>query len=219
VYTPNIVQYPYAEDVYLAFPSMFRHTAPPGSEIVPMEGVLDVQFAASRDGIRWNRLERTPYLGLGVEGEIDSQQIYLGLGMIRRGNELLQYYGGRNTGHSATPKECALLLAVQRLDGFVSANAPNDGGEFVTPPLRFQGSRLELNVDTSAMGEALVELQSAAGVALPGYELRQCRRIIANSIAHEVSWEQNTGVARLQEHPVRLRIRMRGARLFAFQFV
>ena len=184
-----------------------------------MEGAVDGHFAVSRDGIRWNRLERKPYVGLGVEGEVDTQQIYLGLGMIRRSHELLQYYGGFNTEHNSTPKDCALFLAVQRLDGFVSANAPNDGGEFVTPPLRFQGSRLELNVDTSAMGEALVELQSAAGVPIPGYELRQCRRIITNSVAHAVRWEQNTEVTKLQEQPVRLRIRMRGARLFAFQFV
>ena len=32
-----------------------------------------------------------------------------------------------------------------RMDGFVSVNAPLSGGEFVTKPLRFAGSKLEIN--------------------------------------------------------------------------
>ncbi|MBM3728746.1 MAG: hypothetical protein FJW40_25380 [Acidobacteria bacterium] len=220
VYTPNVVEYPYADDVYLAFPSMFRHTAPPGSEKVPMAGPLDVHLAVSRDGIAWDRLDRSPYLGLGLDGEVDSQMLYLGLGMLRRGNDLYQYYAGYRSEHNTLPpKESALLLAVQRLDGFVAAVASYDGGELVTPPLRFQGGRLQLNIDTSAMGDAQVEMQSAVGVPLAGYELRNCRRIVSNSVAFTVSWTNGPELTRLQETPVCMRIRMRGARLFGFQFV
>ncbi len=219
IYTPNVLVYPHAEGVYLAFPSLFRHTAPPGLEPVPMAGVLDVHLAVSRDGIRWERLDRRPYLGLGVAGETDSHGLYMGLGMLRRGNELYHYYGGVNRGHAdPKPGDSAVMLAVQRLDGFISADAGPDGGELITPPLTFQGSGLQLNIDTSATGLARVELQTAYGLPVPGLELRNCEPIIGNQVDRQARWSSGEGLSGLQGKPVRLRFALRNAKLYAFQF-
>ena len=43
------------------------------------------------------------------------------------------------------------------LHRFISATSAWEGGSLTTPPLLFSGSRLELNLDTSAMGVARVE--------------------------------------------------------------
>ncbi len=219
IYTPNVQVYPWAEDVYVAFPSLFRHTAPPGSERVPMNGVLDVQFASSRDGIHFDRTQREPYARMGLPGEPDQRGVYVGLGMIRRGDEIWQYYGGHAADHNATERAAtAIMRLVQRLDGFVAAEAGTDEGEIVTPLLRFEGTRLELNADTSAAGTARVELLDASGVPVPGFELRNCAPVIANDVAHPVTWVGNPDLARFQGPPVALRFRLRNARLYAFQF-
>jgi len=219
VYTPNVRPYPYADSVYLGFPSIFRHTAAPGTEKIPVEGLLEVQLAVSRDGIRFDRLDRRPYIGLGFSGELDSHCIYCGLGMIRRGNQLYQYYVGYSSEHSKWPPAgSAIMLAVQRLDGFVSANAPPEGGELTTPLLTFQGSRLELNIDTSATGLAQVELQAPDGLPIPGFELRNSDPVVCNDVARPIAWRGNVDLSRLRGSPLRLRIRLHNARLFAFQF-
>lgn len=220
VYTPNVRPYLYAEGVYLGFPSIFRHTAPPGSEKIPMQGLIDVQLAVSRDGLHFDRLDRLPYLGLGLPGQVDSHCIYCGLGMIRRGPEIYHYYGAFSSEHSKwPPSDSAVMLAVQRLDGFVSANASHEGGELITPLLTFQGSKLELNIDTSAMGLAQVELQRPDRLAVPGFELRNCDPIIANDVARTITWRGSEDISKLRGSPLRLRIKLENARLFAFQFV
>lgn len=222
VYTPNVRPYPYAEDVYLAFPSIFRHTAPPGSEKIPMKGMLDVQMAVSRNGIFFDRLGRVPYLGFGLPGQVDSHQLYCALGMIRRGNQIYQYYSGCSVGHASSLRppqnRSAVLRAVQRLDGFVSANANYDGGEFSTPLLRFQGRQLRVNIDTST-GGTQVEVRNSLGLPVPGLELRNCPPIVANDVEHVVRWNQGDDISGLQGQPIQLRFQLRSTRLFAFQFV
>ena len=52
---------------------------------------------------------------------------------------------------------------VQRLDGFFSVDAGFEHGELTTVPLTFTGRRLELNLDTGALGSACVELQDEDG--------------------------------------------------------
>lgn len=43
----------------------------------------------------------------------------------------------------------AISRAIMRLDGFISADAPYEGGQLATPSIRFEGSGLELNLDTA----------------------------------------------------------------------
>ena len=80
-------------------------------------------------------------------------------------------------------------MVEQRLDGFVSADAAYTGGTLTTPPIRFSGERLELNIDVAAMGQAQVEVQDEAGRPLPGFELARCRRVMVNDVRHAVTWD------------------------------
>lgn len=220
VYTPNVHPYPWADDVYLAFPTFFRHTAPPGSERVPMAGVLESQLAVSRDGIRFERPDRRPYVGRGLPGDPDSHNVYMGIGLIRRGQQIDQYYGGGAGDHGGGgPAPSALMRVTQRLDGFVSANAAAEGGEFETPPLVFSGAGLRLNIDTGAMGSARVEVRRPDGTAVPGFGLGNCETVIANDTARQVRWRENPSLAGVAGTPIVLRFVLTNARLFAFQFV
>lgn len=105
-----------------------------------------------------------------------------------------------------------------RLDGFASARAPYEGGELVTRPFTFEGSRLTLNFSTSAAGGIRVEVQDASGKALPGYALEDAVETIGNEIDRVVRWKQGTDVSPLAGKPVRLRFVMKDADLFALRF-
>jgi hypothetical protein len=229
LYTPNVHLYPWAEDVYLAFPETYRLRDDQESfgrdeRGQPVnEGPLDIALLTSRDGVSWHRF-REPYVRLGRIGEIDGGTIYMGLGMIRRGDELWQYcavsphtHHGRHLSLPGT--EGGIRRLVQRLDGFVSADAGPEGGEITTPVLRFSGNRLMLNCDCSALGEVWVELQDPEGQRIPGYSMNDAVSVDLNGTGQEVWWKRGPDVADLAGQPVRLHIRMRSARLYAFQFV
>ena len=105
-----------------------------------------------------------------------------------------------------------------RTDGFISVNAPYRGGELLTKPLTFSGSKLEINFVTSAAGGIRVEIQDGDGKAIPGYALADCPEIIGDKIDHTVSWSAGTDIARLAGKPVRLRFSMKDADLYSLRF-
>ena len=141
-YNPCVIKYPYARDVYLMFPSAFLHAS---KKETGNDGALDIQLATSRDGIHWNRLDRRPYVRLGVDGSFDSGTVYMMVGMLRRGPELWMYYTGSDLRHGAydvktTRNMGRVSRVVQRLDGFISADAAFMGGELTTVPIAFEAA-------------------------------------------------------------------------------
>ncbi len=67
-------------------------------------------------------------------------------------------------------------------------------------------------------GETRVELQDAAGQAIPGFALEDCAPVTGDFIDHSVTWKGGS-LAALAGKPVRLRFELRGADLFSLQFV
>jgi hypothetical protein len=106
-----------------------------------------------------------------------------------------------------------------RLDGFASLYAPLTGGTVTTKPLTFTGSQLEINFSTSAGGRLRIELQDAEGTPCPGFSLDDCDLQYGDQHDRVVSWNGETNVRFLAERPVRLRIELKDADLFSFQFV
>jgi len=240
LYNPCMHVYPWAEDAYLAFPSMYRCWGYAQGNISAgrdhrgdflNDGLFETQLAVSRDGVSFTRY-RTPYLHAGMvrntsgsDGDLDCGLMMMGIGMLRRGDEVWQYYfGGRRTHEAKEQAERAgrlgegIFRTVQRLDGFVSVDADHRGGEFVTPPVTFAGSRLQLNAACHGLGEIWVELQDADGTPLPGYTQAEAVSVDRNGTAQEVWWQGGLDVSSLAGRPVRLRFAMRSAKLFAFQF-
>lgn len=223
IYYHGIVRYPWADDVYLAFPLLYRHFPDkPGARI--NDGLTDVQLATSRDGIHWRRF-RGSYVRLGPEGGPDSSGIYSQRSLVRDGDEVRQYYSGHLLSHGpktkAKPKEHPSFngMTVQRLDGFVSADADYAGGELTTPLIVFDGDRLVLNVDASAVGDARVEILSTNSQPVEGFSLANADTIRGNFIRRTVTWQGSDDVSSLKGQPVRLRFVVRAAKLYAFEFV
>ena len=180
----------------------------------------------SRDGRNFTRPgPRGAYLSTGPDGGFDSKWIYPVLRPVRMGDDLWIYYYGTNHDHSgrldrcAAKEEAAISRAILRVDGWVSADADYEGGWIMTPPLRFTGSRLELNLDTGAGGLAQVEILDESGKTNPGFSLHDADELNGNNVRMAVSWRGRTDASALAGKSVRLRMRLRSAKLHAFQFV
>jgi hypothetical protein len=234
IYNPCVLQYPFAQDAYLAFPGIFRHypgpgPAPPGMENhryyrFDNDGPWEVQLFVSRDGIRWERPERRPYLSPGIQGEPDAGFVGIGLGMVRRGDKLYQYYSLRPSTHGAAefrdPRVRNAMMVgrlEQDLDRFVAAEACRNGW-LLTPPLVFTGTQLQLNIDCGGVGEGWVELRDEGNRPIQGCSIDDCDPVDLNSIRHVVTWHGSSDLGHLAGQPIRMYIRMRRARLFAFHF-
>jgi len=88
----------------------------------------------------------------------------------------------------------------------------------VTRPLRFTGRKLFVNYSTSAGGNLSVEIQDLDGRPIPGFALTDCRPLVGDAIEQALTWASGADVSSLAGHPVRLRIAMLEADLFALRF-
>jgi hypothetical protein len=230
VYVPKNLKYPWAPDTYFAFPIMYFHYHDDGPETRQSlgkrdrgrgSGPLETQIAASRDGIHWKRYPRPAYIKIGRHDGLDIHKNYIAHGMVRRGEEIWQYYLGSEQYHSGWDKggREAVFRVVQRFDGFISADTPYTGGEFVTHPLTFEGNRLVLNIDTGAAGYTQVGILDKDGRAIDGFGVDDCVYINGDFIGTEVEWiKTGNDVSPLAGKPVQLVVRSRGTKLYSLQF-
>jgi hypothetical protein len=217
-YNASVIKYPGAANVYLMFPSAYFHI--PNRK---NDGPLDIQLATSRDGIKWQRIQRDPYVRLGVDGAFDDGSIYMAVGMFVKGPEVWMYYVAYDFIHGALDlkrnrRAGVISRVVQRLDGFVSADAAYTGGELTTIPIVFEGGELSLNLDTGALGETRVELLDENGRIVPGFSANECDPINGNYIARTVTWNKKKDLSHLAGKVIKLRFMMRNTKLYAFQF-
>lgn len=243
IYTFSAIIYPWAENVYLGFPTLYYHYGKWqhefSKEIPTNAGVLDARFAVSRDGIHWNNFNWESFVPLGMDGEFDSKRVYMGYGVVPalNGREMYMYYWGFNSTHGwnrdernnrlltaanvepHTKERAIISRVVLRRDGFVSIHAPYDGGWFTTPLLRFRGNQLVLNIENASTGEMRVEIQDEKGKPISGFTLEDCDLIhTANEINRPVSWKGISSLEKLEGKTVRLRFVFRDTDLYAFQF-
>ncbi|HOQ89625.1 MAG TPA: hypothetical protein PLX03_05750, partial [Candidatus Hydrogenedentes bacterium] len=82
----------------------------------------------------------------------------------------------------------------------------------------FTGETLYLNMSTSAAGHIRCALLDAeTGKPLPGFDISDCPEIIGNDPARAVRWTGGS-LAPLSGKPVRLRVELRDADLYALRF-
>lgn len=105
-----------------------------------------------------------------------------------------------------------------RLDGFVSMHTSFQGGEFVTKPIIFEGSRLALNFSTSAAGSIRIEILDTSDRPIAGYGLADSPEMFGDSLERIARWNAGPDVSALSGRPVKLRFVLKDADLYSFQF-
>ena len=105
-----------------------------------------------------------------------------------------------------------------RLDGFVSLRAPFAGGQMLTKPFTFDGNKLSINYATSSRGHIRLQFETPEGQPIEGFALENCQEIIGNEIDRFVVFKNSNDLTALRGKPVRLRMAMKDADLYSFQF-
>jgi hypothetical protein len=175
----------------------------------------DAVLLTTRGGNRFERTFMEGFLcpGIGPENWV-SRTNYPALNVVPTGPHEMSFYVNQNYGQPTSHLRRYSL----RLDGFACVRAPYGGGELVTKPLTFTGKELSLNFATSAAGGIRIEIQDAAGKPLPGFTLADAVETIGNEIDRTVRWKSGSDISTLAGKPIRLRLVMRDARLYALQF-
>lgn len=224
LYTNQTHPYFRAPHIYVAVPMRFM----PGRKVLTNEqaallGVdpgyssdcAEAVFMSSRGGNRYDRTFMEGFIRPGTDlGNWASRAGMTALGVVPTGPSEMSLY---KQAHYAQPS-CHLLRYTLRTDGFVSVNAPYAGGEMITKPFVFEGSRLTVNISTSAAGSVKVAILDAAGHPLPRYSLDLSDEIVGDDIAHTVTWQGESELGEMAGTPVCLRFIMKDADLYSMQF-
>ncbi|MFN0056780.1 MAG: hypothetical protein ACKV0T_31940 [Planctomycetales bacterium] len=218
LYNPACQQYPDVPGLYLMFPSLFRHR----------DDTLDIRLAVSRDGTNWTRPDRDQaFIPLGPPAQFDGGSLYMGNGgCLRTGEDLSFYFSGSALKHGETELENltdsrnrrVISRAVARPDRLVSATAGVTTGQFDTPLVRFAGDKLVVNAAARPGGAVRIGLLDADGQPIPSRGVAECQALARDNEAWTVSWAEGRSVSGLSQQSIRLRIELRDADLFGFQF-
>ncbi|HSW44985.1 MAG TPA: hypothetical protein VLM89_05395 [Phycisphaerae bacterium] len=175
----------------------------------------DACFMTTRGGSHFDRTFMESFVrpGMGAANWV-SRTNYPALGIVPTGENEMSLYVQR---HYAQPSHCLQRLTL-RPDGFVSVHAPYSGAEMITKPLVFSGKELTINFATSAAGALQVEIQDAAGRAIPGFALTDSTESFGDELERVVTWKSGADASKLAGQPVRLRFVMKDADLYAIRF-
>ena len=180
----------------------------------PDNPTLDVQLAISRDSIHFTRVgDRGTFIPFGPIGSWDRFNLSIANNdPIVEGDDLRFYYSGRLFRHAPYSgpdkgmERSSIGFATIKRDRFVALEGSFDGAEIVTKPVKLRGPALHLNAKCD-FGEIVVELLDAEGKLLA-----RSKSIQRDALDIPVNWSSEII---LPDGPVKLRVKLKNARLFA----
>ena len=215
LYNTAATLYPFAPRTYLFFPTWMAYS----------NNVCTIQFASSRDGVHVERRHREPYVLPNPNAKRLGEQIgytaYMGPGMSRVNDEIWMYGVEQDAPHDGNwygrSVSGGIHRYVQRLDGFVSLDAMNQAGWASTKEFVLGGKTLEVNADASISPSAsslIVEVLDSRGQVLA-----VSAPINADGVALRPTWTSGKDLSEFIGSTVKLRFKMRYAKLYAYQVV
>ncbi|WP_409342080.1 hypothetical protein [Paenibacillus sp. MBLB4367] len=212
-YTNATLPCPGAEHTYLSFPMRIDFERKKVREHL-YDGVSDAVFMSSRDGRNWDRrfMEAWARPGGDIRNWTDRNSM-TAWGIVETAPDEFSMYISEHYRWN----DNRLRRLTVRKHGFASVNANYGGGEMVTRPLVFSGSRLLLNYATSAVGSIRVEVQDASGKPLEGFALEDMDDMFGDEISGEVNWNKGNRLEEVKGRVVRFRFVMKDADLYAMQ--
>ena len=201
----------------------------PDEPVIRKKGFMDVQLAASRDGITWRRIGgHRPLIPRGGRGSFDAGMVGPNNGLVERDGRIWLYYNGWTGEHRETKAYrrandpglfemgrlgCGTGLAWLRQDGFISMDAGEDEGTLTTTPERLGGVRLFVNARTTGRaGAVMVDVLPREGGA--------ARTVLAKGEFRGDSVDAELGhddLKRLTPGEYRLRFRIRSGSLYSYR--
>jgi hypothetical protein len=203
LYTNAVRPYFRAPHLFIGFPTRFE---PAHQQVEPV-------FMTSRDGVRFHRWSDALIPITAPKDRDGNRSNYMTNGLLQLPGQDRELSVYATEAYYAGPGG-RVRSFVYRTDGFVSARAQAKGS-LLTKPFTFTGAGLALNI--ASRGVSRAELQDSAGEPIAGFSLADCEPIQGDLIDHNVKWKGGT-LAPLASKPVRLRMELQDADLYAFQF-
>jgi hypothetical protein len=205
---------------------------------------IDLQWAASRDGVNWWRPERRPALANAPLGEYGGGMIWPMHHPVLDGDRLHVYYGGteglhgdlyntrysgprvlRARGETLSRQSftyggdyaalCRASWTADRLWALAGAHGGYTEGAATTRKADLAGRRLVVNVDTRPGGRLRVELLDGSGRVLPGFSAEECEPVQGDHHAAPLKWK---GGAAAPAGAAKARFLLRRAFLYGLQW-
>lgn len=182
---------------------------------------LDVQLAYSYDGIRYQRGFREAFIERNTPGQPGSGVVQPSAA-VDTGTELRFYCVGGRAQHGRTQQQRSsapgvhVLLYTLRRDGFHYLDAIGNGAHAVSKPLTFLAPDLHVNIE-APHGEARFQCTDLKGAPIPGLTFEESIPAAdTDALSWKVAWK-NGGLNSILRKPVRMEVRFRDARLYAFR--
>lgn len=219
-YTNGKTTLPGAPDNHVLFPWIWELEKDAGA----------VWLLSSADGWTWSRVPGGPVVAPGRWGEPDGA-------FVTCAGNLLEYpgdrwgigYGGNPIPHKYPGRDLAqrqgLFPGVPSVSGLATwpkgrlvALQADGEGEFATVFVVPPGERLRVNADVAPTGYLKVAVRGwGSSEDLPGRTLADSDRLIGNSLAARVTWQGQDTLGH-DGRPVMLRVQLKHAKLFGFEF-
>lgn len=206
LYTNAIRSYERAPHLLIGFPTRY---APKTQQVEPI-------FMTSRDGQTFHRWDEAV---IGIDAPEDRDQNrsnYMTWGLVQLPNKPQELSVYATEAYYSGP-DSRVRRFTYRVDGFVSLQAGEGGGELITKPIVFAGDTLRLNYKTTDGGTVRVELQDAAGKPLDGFALADCKSLSGDELDAAVGFAGGT-FSSLAGKPVRVRFVLNRADVYSYQF-
>lgn len=214
MYTNGIAPYFRAPHIYMGLAARY---VPVRTKVAahPHPGISDAILIAGRDGQQFERWEEG-FIRPGSEPEVwTDRNNYPAWGIVRTAPHQLSLYWTEHNRHQSR----RLRRGTLRLDGFASLHAGGrEVGEMLSRPLTFTGRRLVVNYATSAVGSIRFELCHVDGRPVDGLSLEDSDVLFGNEVDAEVCWRRGPDIGAVEGRPVRVRVRLHDADLYALRF-
>jgi hypothetical protein len=181
-----------------------------------VEGSGDLQLTFSHDGYKWHRqperkslIARSPSKMIPVFAACNDP--------LDMGDEIWICFTESSGTHVAEGTPSALRTARWRKDGFVSLDCAAKGS-LITPPITFDGGKLNVNFRGREGGSLRVGVLDGTGKPIAGLSAAECVPFTGDSVSHPVVWRGNARLADLAGKPIQLRFEIDRGELYAFRF-
>jgi hypothetical protein len=190
----------------------------------PGHDVVNFYIATSRDGCSWDMkwvYSGQPVIPRGKGGSFDQGMIFSPAGVVTYQDRHWLYYCGANErhGNSEHPfiRDMAIGLAWLPQDRIIAQTAGDQTGTIVTKSFLLQGNQLELNADVSS-GCIKVDLLNEDGSPIPGFSGDKAA-LIQNQDRSQlnVKWNNQGDLTHLKGKIIKIRFRLKNAKLYLFQ--
>lgn len=186
-------------------------------------GPLDCQLAFSRDGNRFIRSLRTPFIGCNDPDQHGGGAIQPSC-LVEAGDEIRIYSAATRLPHgrgsearrNGVADNASILLHTIRKDGLMYVETHGDRGRLVSKPLTLLDDSVTINVDAS-QGEIEFQLLDLESRPVEGFTFQDCLPLKReDSTELPLRWK-SAKLEAVRGRIIRLEIRMRHARLYAIR--